>query len=73
MAVVRHADRICLVAPWDRDESRTKDLLAREPPVVGGIGEHGRDREIPLAQRSFLWRQPAKYETALLAPNALSI
>src|SRR5271163_3988896 len=71
MAVIGHADRIGLVAPRDGHEHRAKDLLARQAPVIRGVGEQSRDRKIPLAQRSLLWRHAAKYQKPLLALDTL--
>ena len=53
MAVVGHADCVGLVLPRDRDQHRTENFLARQPPIVRGIGKHGWDREIAFAERPF--------------------
>jgi hypothetical protein len=71
VAVIGHTDRIRLVTPRDRHEHRAEDLLARQAPVVGGISEYGRDREIPFAERSLLGRQAAKHPLRLFAVQTL--
>ena len=67
MAVIGHADRVGLVAPRDSHQHRAEDLLARQPPIVGGVGEYGRDREIALAEWPFLGWQAAEHEARVLA------
>ena len=52
VTVVGHADRLGLVAPADCHQHRPEDLLARQAPVVGAVGEYGRDGVVALAQRA---------------------
>ena len=62
VAVVGHADRLGLVGPADGDQHGAEDLLARQPPVVGGVGEHGGQRVVALRQRAGLGRQAAEQQ-----------
>ena len=71
MAVVGHADHLGLVAPADRHQHRPEDLLARQAPVVGTIGEHGRHRVVALAQRTVLGRQAAEHQLGIGPLQAL--
>src|ERR1700682_4614039 len=71
MAVIGHSDRIGLITPRDGHEHRAENLLARQSPVVGGVGEHRRDREIPLAQRALFRWEAAEYPLCRLTLQTL--
>src|SRR5580658_2296502 len=72
MTIVRHADRLILISPGDRDQHWTKNFLARQTPVVGGIREHRRNREIPRAERTVFRRQSTKHQASILAAQVIS-
>ena len=71
MTVIGHAYRVHLVVPRDGDEHRSKNLLARQTPVIGGISKNGRDREITLAQWPLFRRQASEYPLCLPALQTL--
>src|SRR5439155_8181181 len=41
VAVIRHANRVRFIGPRNGHKHRAKDLLPRQAPVVGNVGEDG--------------------------------
>jgi hypothetical protein len=62
MAIISHADRIRFVGPRNGNENGSKDLLTRQSPVVGHVGEDGWDCVIALAERPFLGWETANHD-----------
>jgi hypothetical protein len=69
--ISRSPNRLGLVAPADRHQHRPEDLLARQAPVVGAVGEHRRDCVVALAQRPGPGRQAAEHQPGVGALQAL--
>src|SRR5262245_9156856 len=73
MAVIRHANRICLVGPRNGDKHGAKDLLARQAPVISNVRKDGGDCVIAFAKRPLLGRETADHEARFASQSFLDI
>jgi hypothetical protein len=71
VTVVGHAYDLRLIPPRNGDEHRPKNLLAREPPVVGVISKDCGDCEIAFRQWPILGRQPAEHEAGFFSLQSI--
>ena len=71
MAVIRHANRVRFVSPRNGDKHGTKDLLARQAPVVSNVREDGGNCVIAFTKWPFLGRETADYEARFASLKSL--